>query len=358
MEQSQSSARNYLIALIVTVIVLSGFVLVIVLLIDPLWLGQHENRLNRFQETYDERLTKTIRLTYGDRRGAYDAVLIGSSRASYLPADQFINYKVFNYAVSSLYPGEYMGMLDTFARLQGRPKAIIIGADFFSTRSDWENRIESYLNDAQSLSKVAEKIFSIDTLLRAYGVMLFNYKNAQPKIGSEVYDRKMRKAYYRNSNHTPYYRPMLSKYCRIVYGPSYAWNKSLPDQYGAVLANYRDARIIIYTSPITGALYDALIHSGRFDDYAHWLTLLVETYGEVLDLMGHNIFTDDPNNYYDYHHFSAEGGAWLIENVLEAKHPAIGARVTRDNLAWHLAHKRQEAELVLKTKANSCKEFL
>lgn len=357
MDHEQRVARRHLAILAVTVSVLIVLAMALVLIVDPLWLGRHENRLNRYQETYDERLTKTLRLTYGVPAGVFDAVLLGSSRASYMPADRFRQHRVFNFAVSSLYPGEYMAMLETFAREQGEPAEIIIGADFFSSRNDWEDRIGPYLRDAESPSFLLSKLFSVDTVTRSFNVARHNLKYPVPKNGDEVYDRHMRKAFHRGEGHDPHYRPMLRKYCRVVYGPSYTWNKSLPDYYAALPARFPHTRFLVYTSPTLGILYDALVHSGRFEDYARWLTLLVESFGEVRDLMGHSAFTDNPHNYYDYHHFAAEGGAWLVEHALEAELPAVGARVTRANLARHLSLKRQEAEIILKTHANPCAEF-
>lgn len=357
MDHAQGVARRHLAILAVTVIVLVLLAMTLVLIVDPLWLGQHENRLNRHQETYDERLTKTLRLTYGVPTGSFNAVLLGSSRASYLPADRFRQHRVFNFAVSSLYPGEYMSMLETFAREQGEPRAIIIGADFFSSRNDWEDRIGPYLRDAESPTFVLSKLFSVDTVVRSFNIARHNLKYPVPKNGDEEYDRQMRKAFHSGEGHVPYYKPMLRKYCRVVYGPSYTWNKSLPDYYAALLARFPHSRFLVYTSPTMGVLYDALVHSGRFEDYARWLTLLVRTYGEVRDLMGHNAFTDNPANYYDYHHFAAEGGAWLVDHALEAETPAIGARVTPANLERYLRQKRDEAESILKTHDDPCAEF-
>lgn len=357
MRASFNSAHRYIIAFFSTLLLLAMVTPVIVLVVDPLWLRDHDGWYNRFQPTYDERLTKTMKLVYGVPEGSYDSLLLGSSRAAYLPTNRFRGLHAFNFAVSSLYPGEYLEMLKLFVEEQGEPKTIIIGADFFGTRNDWEDRIGPYLRDARSKSFLLPKIFSLDTLERSFHTVMLNASGKHPRAGDEGYDRRLTKAFYRGPQHNPYYKPMLRKYCTVVYGPSYTWNSDLPEIYSQVANSFPDTSFVIYTSPTTGVLYDALIHSGRFDDYARWLTLLVETFGEVRDLMGHNAFTDNPDNYYDYHHFSAEGGGWLVEYALEAQEPSIGARVTPATLKSYLEHKRAEAQVILTDRPNPCAEF-
>ena len=348
-------ARIYLYSFCTTLGLSFALVLFLVLYIDPLWITVQSNQFNKFQRTYDERLTKTLKLAYGLSESQFDAVLIGSSRASYIPADKFKKHHVFNYAVSSLYPGEYLEMLDFFSRHQGYPKQIIIGADFFGTRSDWQNKMEPYLKDAANPYALIKKIFTFDSFYRAVSTLIMNATAEHPREKDEGYDRDMKKTYIRTPRHDPYAsKAMLKKYCNVVYGSSYSWNYELPDIYKHVTHRYRNSQFLVYTSPTTGVLYDALVHSGRYGEYERWLTLLVETFGEVIDLMGHNQFTDNPENYYDYHHFSSEAGGWLVESALEIKVPVVGVRVNRLTLKNYLFKKRVEADRILRDTVNPC----
>jgi len=347
-------SRINLKAFFVTLLLLVVAHLGVVLYVDPLWLHDHEFSWNQYQKAYDERLTKTIRLVYGAENGRFDAVSLGSSRGTYLPVADFDDYRVFNYAVSSLYPGEYLKMLELFAREQGEPHAIIIGADFFGSRNDWADRIGPYIDEVSEPGFLFKRLLSVDTLQWAMNEARANKTGKYPSPGKELYDRSMRKELYRHDNWTPYYKPMLSKYCRIVYGRSYTWNRELPQLFAALKERFPNTRFIIYTSPTMGTFYDALIFRERLDDYMRWLALLVETFGEVYDLMGHNEFTDNPDNYYDYHHFAAGAGMWLIDNVLEQQTPKIGALVTRDSLDAYLRVKAVEAQRILNERENPC----
>lgn len=322
--------------------------------IDPLWVSSHDNSLNHYQRVYDERLTKTIRLKYGLAKGEFDAVSLGSSRGTYLPVENFDHYRVFNYAVSALYPGEYIKMLELFAEEQGEPSAIVIGADFYATRNDWEDRIGPYIDDVSDPRFVLKRIISIDTFNLARRIARDNINSNILASGMELYNRKMRKELFRHDNWDPFYEPMLSKYCRIVYGRSYTWNKKLPEIFLALKKRFPNTRFIVYTSPTMGTFYDAMIFRERFDDYARWVELLVGIFGEVYDLLGHNNFTDNPDNYYDYHHFSAQAGAWLIDHVLERQHPEVGVLVTKSNLKFHLKEKADEAREILNNNQNPC----
>lgn len=351
-------AERYLRIVLLVFAVLTLSAIGFVLYIDPLWVSAHENGNNRYQKGYNERLTKVIRLKYGTTKGEFNAVSLGSSRGTYLPVSEFDNYKVFNFSVSSLYPGEYMKMLELYAEQQGDPEAIIIGVDFFSTRNDWEDRIGPYIDDVSDASFLLKKIYSIDTLRNAITIYKRNSRGRYPSPGDELYDRTLDKKFYRGDNHHPYYKPMLRKYCRIVYGPSYTWNKSLPVFYQQLKTRFPETKFIIYTHPINAVLYEAMIHRGRLQDYKRWLTLLTNTFGEVYEVMGRNAFSENPDNYYDYHHFASEAGGWLINNVLEAEVPAVGGVLTQANLDSYLQSKEIDANAILSSVENPCAPYL
>ena len=115
---SSEAARRFL-AVFLGVVAL-GCTLVVGLnaLIDPWWFFAQANPLNRVQEDVDERAQKTNWLEA--RKGEFDAVLIGSSRASYIDRHDFAPLKLFNYAVNAMTPREYQPYLDHFAAVNGR----------------------------------------------------------------------------------------------------------------------------------------------------------------------------------------------------------------------------------------------
>ena len=73
--------------------------------------------------------------------------------------------------------------------------------------------------------------------------------------------------------------------------------------------------------------------------------------------MNHSEFTDDTDNYYDYHYFAAEAGAWLIDNALESQTPKIGSLVIRASLDVYLRAKTVEAQQILKERENPCADW-
>ena len=77
-----ASYRRYLV--LVTIMLSAGLMLISGLnaLIDPLWLFKHEHRLNSVQPFFDGRAQKTNWLHA--RVGQFDAVLLGSSRSTYI----------------------------------------------------------------------------------------------------------------------------------------------------------------------------------------------------------------------------------------------------------------------------------
>ena len=354
MNMTKELSQKGIYTFVISFILFSFLALTLIIYVDPLWLNTNDNFLNRNQPVYNERLTKTLRLTYGVKAEDYDSISIGSSRSAFLPVDYFKNYRVFNYSVSSVYPEEYIKMLNFYSEKMNKPKAIIIGADFFGTRNDWADFISEYIKDSQSKTYVVSQLFSIDTLLLALSIGWNNLTEDTPQYGNGSYDRYLRKTLYRKAEHDPRYKPLMRKYCRYFYGDTYIYYWRLPDIYTEIVERYPDTQFIVFTTPITGDLYDAMIHKGLLENYLRWITLMVNKFGMIVDLMGHNEFTDNPDNYYDYHHFSSEAGRYIVEDVLEKEQPTFGARITHDNLEQYLVEKRAEAELILNHNENPC----
>jgi hypothetical protein len=125
--------RRYLAVLLVAPLLGAGGVTGVNALVDPLWFFTHAHRLNRAQISFDQRAQKTNWLHA--RRGRFDAVLLGSSRSTYIDQHDFAPLRLFNYAAESMMPQEYRPYLDHFARANGRPPAVVVlGVDFFGGR--------------------------------------------------------------------------------------------------------------------------------------------------------------------------------------------------------------------------------
>ena len=80
---------------------------------DPLWFFTHAHPLNRVQPGFDERAQKTNWLQA--RPGQFNAVMLGSSRSTYIDQNDLSPLHLFNYSVNAMWPQEYRQYLDHFA---------------------------------------------------------------------------------------------------------------------------------------------------------------------------------------------------------------------------------------------------
>ncbi|MFO1072716.1 MAG: hypothetical protein U1E17_08565 [Geminicoccaceae bacterium] len=344
---SSEAARRFL-AVFLGVVAL-GCTLVVGLnaLIDPWWFFAQANPLNRVQEDVDERAQKTNWLEA--RKGEFDAVLIGSSRASYIDRHDFAPLKLFNYAVNAMTPREYQPYLDHFAAVNGRPKVIYLGVDLFTSRVKPVFDLappEFYLGRAGDPRYLASALLSLETA----GYSLRSVQGSlglDPARKPERYDRDDVRYFGRTITEEMRYRNLLrslEQYRTKVYGADFVYDAGLPEVWRHLRESYPEARIVVFTTPTSEPLFSLMVQMGRFPDYERWLADLVGTFGEVWDFMGLNSITTEQHHYLDAHHFEPAVGRLIVARInggmLPPEHADFGRLVTPANLPAHLATMR------------------
>ncbi len=107
---------------------------------------------------------------------------------------------------------------------------------------------------------------------------------------------------------------------------------------------YPDTQFIIFTTPISTPLFQALVEEGRLADYEQWLTDVIDVFGGVYNFMYPNTVTNDITNYFDGHHFYPEVGTMIahrIDGTLTGVPEDFGQYVTKENLEDHLRNVEQ-----------------
>ena len=134
----------------------------------------------------------------------------------------------------------------------------------------------------------------------------------------------------------------LQDYRDRVYSRPY--NPRLPEYWRRLRAAAPDSRFVVFTTPISEPMFALAMADGRYDDYARWLTELVEAFGAVWDFMGVNSVTTDLARYRDAQHFDEHVGRLITDRLmgrpLPPKHEDFGRLVTSSNLDEHLASVR------------------
>jgi hypothetical protein len=313
-------------------------------LIDPLWFFRHEHALNRVQAGFDERAQKTNWLRA--RPGRFDAVLLGSSRVTYVDQNDFVPRRLFNHAANAMWPQEYRPYLDHFARLNGPPELVVLGVDFHMSRHlrpGGPRDPAAYLERAGDPRYLVSSLLSFDLSGRSLRVVARSAGLLGPAEGLDRYDRRNVRRFDEAIDDAYRAREVLAdlELFRAELYAGYRYNEDLPRLWRGLREAYPRARFLVFTTPVAEPMFAQLVQEGRLDAYERWLADLTTAFGEVWDFMGVNSVTSDPAQYRDAQHFHPRVGRLIADRLLgrplPPRHADFGRRVTRATLAAHLA---------------------
>jgi hypothetical protein len=313
---------------------------------DTFWYLGTTNLLCTRKFIFDERAQKTNLLLNMAPR--YDALLLGSSRVSYMPPALFRKCTLFNYALGSVYPDEYEAYVSA-ARLRHPVRTVYIGLDFYGT-SSYKMFPPDHL-PADYVAGATKPLRKLGALLSGDGLK-YAFKTARlsvSELGDGYYDRDYVKhlAPFSRDQQAAVVLAQLRLYHEKGYGTRYVWNKGLAGLLHGLRAKHPDIRFVIFTTPISAPMFSLLVRDGRLPDYERWLRLLVAEFGAVYDFMGLNSVTKDLCNYSDAHHFLALVGEHIANRLggtAEGVPPDFGSLVTARNMEGHLAQMRRQAQ--------------
>lgn len=338
MNNYQKWFQTVLVLILLPVFLVGGFNYYI----DPLWTFNHAHQYNRIQLSFNERQQKTNRLAFG--KNDYDSLLLGSSRVTYINQHDFTGQRTFNYAVNNMLPQEYADYA-RFARQQnGRDfDTIYLGLDFFSTNRNLElpNQFEPpayYIDQTRQFGYRFKNLLSTD-LLKYSWKNLENSRRGEPVSFS--YDHSNVKTLVPAPAQEKAWRiaQNMDWYGNEVYGGNYRYG-SIKPALQQLKAAFPHTRFVVFTTPVSEELFQLMVDEGRWPDYQHWLTEIVEVFGEVCNFNYPNTITRDMANYYDASHFYPRIGTLIAHRISGVADPALpddfGVRVTRTNLPAHL----------------------
>ena len=312
--------------------------------IDPLWTFCHSNRYNNAQPGFNERQLKSNR-AYFCGLEQYDALLLGSSRVTYINQHDFKTMKVFNYAGVSMYPVEYRKWIAQAKKIKGEHfKTILIGVDFWGSNDGpfGKQQMKStpqpshYLDITTSFMYRYKMLFTMDTLDKSIEAIEHS-KN----LGTTDYTRDNVKQTIRISDTRKQQavNSQISLYRNLFYGKGYHYNTKIKHYFETIKKENPNTRFIIFTTPISVDLFKILVQSNRLPDYKKWMTMLVDAFGEVYDFMGVNTITENPENYADLHHFYPEFGTLIADRVTSVPNSTLpkdfGILLNKQNLKTH-----------------------
>jgi len=319
-------------------------------LMDPLWLFSHKFSFNNIQSSFSERQQKT-NLIHFRNVSSHDGVLVGSSRSTFINQNDFTGMRIFNYAVDSMNTFEYKGYIDFFKNNIKNLDYIIIGADFYNTNTPKNITAELpkyYIENTQAPLYRLKTLISSDAL----NYSIRNIKNYFRDSKDNKYNRD--NVRYRNKaseeDRLRAYTKNIKRHTSYFVGQEYKYNPQYLSILNAVKNDNPDAKIIIFTSPISADLLVSIIKNGkRLEEYRKWLNDLVDIFGSVYHFMDINSITTNLDNYPDDDHYYPWIGTFVANRVSGKTNDNIpddfGILLNKCNLDDYLSEFEKEVRL-------------
>lgn len=315
-------------------------------LIDPMWTFNQSNPYNDVQTVINERQQKTNTIHF--QPFEYDTLLLGSSRSTYINQHEFKDMSVYNYAVSDMSILEYKSFLDFAKREKGSEfKTIILGLDFFKT-SVQESKplsIDDYVAAAN------EPFYRYKNLL-SKEILEYSWRNYQMSRADKIVE-------VRNYNRENVASAMaidpdvkidqttekIQKFRDVFYGDTYEYNPEYKNILKELKENNPKTSFIVFTTPISTELFQALVDEGRLEDYDQWLRDIISEFGGVYNFMYPNSVTNDIYNYFDGHHFYPHVGTFIAHRISNPSDPSLphdfGQYIDANGIDAHLLEIRE-----------------
>lgn len=286
---------------------------------DPLWLFNHSNKYNDIQQGFNERQQKVNHLTFSNKK--YDALLLGSSRSTYINQHRFKDLKVYNHSVSSMYVEEYMDYIEYAKKRNGEPfEYIFLGLDFFAAnqfRAKSKNeQPEFYINQANSYLYRLKTLASFDTLELSVPVVKSSLQDKPVFVDHRYYNRE------NVANPFPVTDELRKKRIEsnvvefFKMDEPYKYDPTIKKMLNDIIEANPDTKFIVYTTPVTASrLMIQLENEDYMLGYKKWLTDIVESFGEVYHFMRINEGTLKLENFSDSHHFIPSFGDQIVNEI-------------------------------------------
>lgn len=310
-------------------------------LVDPFWIHKHENILNRVQKPFNERQQKTNNIYFSGFD--YDAIVLGSSRTTYIKQTDFHNMKMYNYALSWAMPFEFKDYIDFTKELSSDDlKYIIIGADFFGTNDNFRMANKEgkyYIQEATSFAYQYKSLINLDATRESIKNIFYSIKGSS-RVYYDRHNVKYRPEASISESKKKYEKNIIRKgsgfsNANYIYSPLYKVNMQI------IKNTNPNSQCIVFTTPVTdGFLLAILNNEGRLNDYKRWLHELVDVFGSVHHFMNFNEISKNHSNYIDAEHFYPRIGTLIANKISEKENLNIpkdfGAILTKDNINSYL----------------------
>lgn len=329
--------QRYTLVLIGTWGLLATLVLGVNLLVDPLWYWKG-NQISGVNLKFNERESKLTHLTR--HLDAYDCLIFGSSRATFLQPDSFPGYRCFNLAFSAGQVAEFIAFARYLGGLGANPRLVIVGVDafnFYDAGRDPLN-VPAYLYDGNLPPSLLPRYVSFDALRFSWRTL----SGDSPLPGA--YDDRFRGIMLDNA---PRFRPDVSLDAEGLSREDDAARQARPFNpayaalYGQLRQQWPQSRFIAYVPPISAWHVDRFDRLGVLDGYIAALHACAPYFDDFWDFSVPSAHTWITTNTHDGTHYSPEANREMAEIMNGVQASDFGVKVSTLDLEQHHAAYRK-----------------
>lgn len=313
-----SAYSKYIVIVALTVAVLTGGVLAINFVVDPLWFYQG-NRLAEYNHHYNERYSKLNVFLQDPLK--YDCVILGSSTATLLDAKKISGYTCHNISFSRAHLQEYTDYLRFMKRHMEHIKLVVVGFDGYvlvDKESDVDHGVPAFVrNDGPLPSPI-----------RAYiglGPFTASVKNLLDyTVSGRYYDKQFTAQILPSAGR---YRPEDEGFDanfqqRFSHAIGYFDTAKL-SHIRDLRAVAKDAKFVAYVPPIAAEYIAFLKVENKLDNYLEAMYRSAEEFDAFYDFTVPSKFTKNPENTNDGMHYKRDINDEIAATVVDGN-PRFG----------------------------------
>jgi len=303
-------------------------------IVDPFNIFSHKNILNSLAVDFNERVQKSAYLKYNSTQD-YDAILLGSSRATFYNQKKFKGMNLYNFSFSGAMPVEYNSYLKFAKKNNSQPfSKIILGLDFYTFNDSYHKN--KFIEIGNKFSFFLKNYFSLDTM--KYSIV--NCKRSLYKTtGHRSYDRD--NIVHSDKVNVDIVRFRSSERSKSYYSSFQEYNRDYKNILKNLKENNKQSIFIVYTSPLSKDFLDVIYKNEKLlKFYFIWLDDIVSVFDKVYCFTVTSKFSNNYESYsIDGDHFYPQVGSIIANILTEDKNiTGYGTLLTKDNIKQFIKH--------------------
>ncbi|KAB0613641.1 hypothetical protein [Campylobacter hyointestinalis] len=339
-----------------------GFIGVVNFVVDPYGLNQlisiKKFNTNKFSNEKVITRFKLISLVENN----FNAIMLGTSRTGVMDpsiVDKYLQAKTYNIS----FPGSNLDMqnkLFLYAHhFNKNIKYLVYGIDFMAFNQNRDKKEFPEFYELEDKIRKYEKISKFNLYLN---IKTFTYSILT--ILGNIFNKPLEQVYLKNGMLD--YKNYIQQYNNGVYNFDQEAKMQMKGYFSknGIYKNYKfsydyleyfkniiqfcqnnNIKVFVYIPPMFSDHFDALFSANLYDEFELFKKELAKITNFV-DFTGHNIISENKNNYWDSSHLKTELTEVIMARILDNKSVEVpkdfGVYVTKRNIEQHLDNLRKQ----------------